>query len=195
VLAKSAGLGQSGVMRKRLLLLLPLFALGACASLPTPRSSDLKDGAEVTGAGLGGALSSPLKDVNVVRDEIPAVLLEAAKGPYARPNPLTCGRITSLLLPLNGALGPDVDEMKVHTESLGEQGGEAALDAIADFASSVIPYRGWVRRLSGAESHQKRMRAAISAGEVRRAYLKGLGEQLRCAPPAAPVRKKAQAKK
>jgi hypothetical protein len=39
------------------------------------------------------------------------------------------------------------------------------------------------------------MRAAISAGEVRRAYLKGLGEQLRCAPPAAPVRKKAQAKK
>jgi hypothetical protein len=85
--------------------------------------------------------------------------------------------------------------MKVHTESLGEQGGEAALDAIADFASRVIPYRGWVRRLSGAESHQKRMRAAISAGEVRRAYLKGLGEQLRCAPPAAPVRKKAQAKK
>ncbi|MFN7418432.1 MAG: hypothetical protein ACK5T8_10715 [Alphaproteobacteria bacterium] len=182
-------------MRKRLLLFLPLFALGACASLPTPRSGDLRDGAEVTGAGLGGALSAPLKDVNVVRDEIPAVLLDAAKAPYARPNPMTCARITALLLPLNGALGPDVDEIKVDTDSLGEQGGEAALDAIADFASSVIPYRGWVRRLSGADKHQKRMEAAITAGEVRRAYLKGLGEQLRCAAPAAPVRKKSSAKK
>lgn len=182
-------------MRMRILLLLPLFALGACASLPKPGASDLKDGAEVTSAGLGNALVTPLKDVNVVRDEIPAVLLEAAKGPYARPNPMSCARITALLLPLNGALGPDVDEMKVDTESLGEQGGEAALDAIADFAASAIPYRGWVRKLSGAEKHEKRMRAAIAAGEVRRAYLKGLGEQLKCAPPAAPARKKPVTKK
>jgi hypothetical protein len=190
-----ARLRQGAFMRSRLFLLLPIFALGACASLPTPGASDLKEGAEVTGAGLGNALVTPLKDVNVVREEIPEVLLEAAKGPYARPNPLTCARITALLLPLNGALGPDVDEMVVDTESLGERGGEAALDAITDFAASAIPYRGWVRKLSGAEKHEKRMRAAIAAGEVRRAYLKGLGEQLRCAPPAAPVRKRASGKK
>lgn len=177
-------------MRVPILILVPLLALGACASVPAPVPEDLKDGAEVTSAGLGKALATPLKDVNVVRDEIPAVLLEAAKAPYARPDPMTCGRITALLLPINGALGPDVDEMKVDTESLGEQGGEAALDAIADFAASAIPYRGWVRKLSGAEKHEKRMRAAIAAGEVRRAYLKGLGEQLKCAPPAAPARKK-----
>ena len=182
-------------MRPTLLLLLPLVALGACASVPTPGASDLKEGAEVTGAGLGNALVTPLRDVNVVRDEIPLVLQEAAKAPYARPTPLTCARITALLLPLNGALGPDVDEMKVDTDSLGEQGGEAALDAIADFAASAIPYRGWVRKLSGAEKHQKRMRAAIAAGEVRRAYLKGLGEQLKCAPPAAPARQKTPVKK
>lgn len=182
-------------MRLRLLPLLPLFALGACASLPSPGASDFKEGAEVTTAGLGDALATPLKDVNVVRDEIPAVLLEAANGPYARPNPMTCARITALLLPLNGALGPDVDEMKVDTDSLGEQGGEAALDAIADFAASAIPYRSWVRKLTGAEKHEKRLRAAIAAGEVRRAYLKGLGEQLKCAPPAAPARKKTPARK
>ena len=182
-------------MRTPILLFLPLLALGACASLPTPGASDLRDGAEVTTAGLGDALATPLKDVNVVRDEIPPVLLEAAKGPYARPNPMTCARITALLLPLNGALGPDVDEMKVDTESLGEQGGEAALDAIADFAASAIPYRGWVRKLTGAEKHEKRLKAAIAAGEVRRAYLKGLGEQLKCAPPAAPARRKAPARK
>ncbi|MFM8376777.1 MAG: hypothetical protein ACKN9P_12115, partial [Phenylobacterium sp.] len=154
-------------MRTPLILVLPLLALGACASLPTPGASDLKDGAEVTTEGLGNALATPLKDVNVVRDEIPAVLVEAAKAPYARPSPMTCARITALLLPLNGALGPDVDEMKVDTESLGEQGGEAALDAIADFAASAIPYRGWVRKLTGAEKHERRLRAAIAAGEVR----------------------------
>lgn len=177
------------------ILLASTLVLGACATVPAPGGNDLKEGAQVTSEGLGNALSTPLRDVNVVRDEIPGVLKQAALAPYARPEPLTCARITALLLPLNGALGPDVDEMVVDTESLGEQGGEAALDAIADFAASAIPYRGWVRKLSGAEKHEKRMRAAIAAGEVRRAYLKGLGEQLRCAPPAAPVRKKASGKK
>ena len=177
------------------LLLVPTLFLAACATVPTPTTSDLKDGAQVATEGLGNALATPLKDVNVVRDEIPAVLKEAAKAPYARPDPMTCARITALLLPLNGALGPDVDEMTVDTESLGEQGGEAALDAIADFATSAIPYRGWVRKLSGAEKHQKRMRAAIAAGEVRRAYLKGLGEQMKCAPPASPSRRKAPVRK
>lgn len=177
-------------MRPRLLLMLPLLALGACASVPTPGTSDLKDGAEVTGAGLGNALAAPLKDVNVVRDEIPGVLQEAAKAPYARPVPMTCARITALLLPLNGALGPDLDEMDIDEDSLGEMGGEAALDAIADFASSAIPFRGWVRKISGAEKHQKRLRAAIAAGEARRAYLKGLGEQMKCPPPATPNRRK-----
>jgi hypothetical protein len=177
-------------MRALLFLLLPVLALGACASVPTPGASDLQEGAEVTGEGLGNALSSPLKDVNVMRDQIPFVLQEAAKAPYARPVPMTCARITALLLPLNGALGPDLDEMEIDQDSLGEMGGEAALDAIADFASSAIPFRGWVRRLSGAESHQKRVLAAIAAGEARRAYLKGLGEQLNCAPPATPNRRK-----
>lgn len=177
-------------MRAILFLLVPALALGACASVPTPSARDLQEGAEVTTAGLGNALATPLKDVNVVREEIPLVLQEAAKAPYARPNPMTCARITALLLPLNGALGPDLDDMKIDEDSLGEMGGEAALDAIADFAAGSIPFRSWVRKISGAEKHQKRVRAAIAAGEVRRAYLKGLGEQLKCPPPATPNRRK-----
>jgi hypothetical protein len=43
-----------------------------------------------------------------------------------------------------------------------------------------------VRKLSGADEQQKRMRAAVAADAVRRAYLKGLGEQLDCPPPATP---------
>ena len=177
------------------LLLVPAVLLSACASVPAPGSNDLSDGAEVTTEDLGNALATPLRDINLVREEIPAVLMAAATAPYARPEPMTCAQITALLLPLNGALGPDIDQMKVDAQSLEDLGGEAILDAIADFAASAIPYRSWVRKLSGADAQQKRMRAAVAAGAVRRAYLKGLGEQLDCPPPATPNRTTAPTEK
>nr|QQZ48666.1 hypothetical protein JKL49_14210 [Phenylobacterium glaciei] len=46
---------------------------------------------------------------------------------------------------------------------------------MAGAASDLIPFRGWVRRLSGAQRHDSLVTAAINAGAVRRAYLKGLG--------------------
>ena len=48
----------------------------------------------------------------------------------------------------------------------------------------AIPFRGVVRKLSGAESHDRLVQSAIIAGNVRRAYLKGLGEARGCMPPA-----------
>jgi hypothetical protein len=57
---------------------------------------------------------------------------------------------------------------------------------MAMLASSAIPYRGCVRRLSGAERHDRLVQAAIEAGAVRRGYLKGLGEARGCDPPATP---------
>jgi hypothetical protein len=51
----------------------------------------------------------------------------------------------------------------------------------------VIPFRGWVRKLDGAERHSKEVAAAIAAGSVRRAFLKGVGQTLGCAAPAAPL--------
>jgi hypothetical protein len=38
----------------------------------------------------------------------------------------------------------------------------------------VVPYRGWVRKLTGAERYSKEVAAAIAAGTVRRAFLKGV---------------------
>ena len=46
--------------------------------------------------------------------------------------------------------------------------------------------RGWVRKLSGAERHDRLVQTAITSGHVRRAYLKGLGESRGCNPPATP---------
>ena len=44
-----------------------------------------------------------------------------------------------------------------------------------------------MRRLTGAEQHDRYVRATIAAGGVRRAYLKGIGQRLGCRPPAAPA--------
>jgi hypothetical protein len=58
-------------------------------------------------------------------------------------------------------------------------------------AESVIPFRGWIRKLDGAERHSKEVAAAIAAGSVRRAFLKGVGQTLGCAAPAAPLQAQA----
>jgi len=52
--------------------------------------------------------------------------------------------------------------------------GDAAMDAFKGVAEDVIPFRGLVRKLSGAERHSKKVTAALVAGSVRRAYLKGM---------------------
>ena len=36
-----------------------------------------------------------------------------------------------------------------------------------------MPFRGWLRKLSGAERQERRVAAAVEAGEARRAYLRG----------------------
>jgi len=42
-------------------------------------------------------------------------------------------------------------------------------------------------KMSGAEHYSREVAAAIAAGTVRRAYLKGLGDARGCAAPAAPI--------
>jgi len=141
---------------------------------------------------VSGALAQPLHDVNLVRTKIPDVLLDAVDAPYARPRPMTCLEITAEIDPLNEALGPDLDvPTTANNPGLLQRGGgmagDMAVDALKGAAESVIPMRGWVRRLSGAEQHDRLVAAAITAGAVRRAYLKGLGLELRCQFPSIPL--------
>ena len=140
------------------------------------------------------AAQAPLRDLNVVRTKIPDVLLQATTDPYKRP-PISpkapkaaqCAQLAELIKPLNQALGRDLDTpLKEGDDDLLGKGRETALGAAASLASDAIPYRGWVRKLTGAERHDEQVRAAITAGAVRRAYLKGLGEARGCDPPATP---------
>jgi hypothetical protein len=174
---------------RSILASLPILALlAACTTAPADGSPEIQTRSAANRESVQGAVASPLRDVNVLRTKIPQVLLDAMADPYALPEPANCARITGMIQPLNGALGADLDEPALDEDDLMVRGRGAALGAVAGAASGLIPFRGWVRKLSGAERHDGLVSAAINAGAVRRAYLKGLGESRGCKPPARPAR-------
>ena len=155
------------------------FAAGGCASSPRvagqPRTFE-------------SAAATPLYDINVLKTKIPVVLLEARDRPYQLPTPVTCTEIASLIAPLDEALGPDLDQPpNAENPGLLARGGALAEGALESAAGGLIPLRGWVRMLSGAERYDRLVKEAIVAGGVRRAFLKGLGQAGRCRPPASPT--------
>ncbi|ATQ45015.1 hypothetical protein [Caulobacter mirabilis] len=177
-------------MRTTPIILLSL-ALGACATTSPPPSGRIQTTDEVNRSGVVGAASAPMRDLNLLRTKIPTVLLDALDDPYARPQPATCRELIALLEPLNEALGADIDEPpSPDGRDLIDKGRDVASDTafgmMAGAAQDLIPLRGWVRKLTGAEQHDRLVRAAITAGGIRRGYLKGLGESRGCNPPATP---------
>ena len=170
---------------KRATPLLLILSLAACAS-----SREASDSVAMTGNAVTDAAAQPLKDLNIVKDPIPAVLREAMKDPYAHPGRIDCGWLEHEVRALDLALGPDLD-MPQEKETLGRQASEGVADAAAgavkDVAGDLIPFRTLVRRLTGAEKNAQEMRDAEKAGDVRRAYLKGQGLERGCAYPAAPA--------
>ncbi len=166
-----------------LALVLPLAACNAGRSA--------MDGARQFGAGVGAAATAPLDDLNLRREAIPTVLLQAEANPYDLRNLNQCATIGAEITRLNEALGPDTDEPpspdgSFLSERAADAASAAALDAIRDAATDFIPGRSWIRQLSGAEQHSRHVQSAIQAGRIRRAFLKGTGMQRNCAPPAAP---------
>ena len=131
-------------------------------------------------AGKGAA--SPLKDVGVVKDKIPQVLLDARAATYALPAPLTCKTLFDAVDALNAELAPDLDNAETQVKS-----GMSASEIGETVVHGLMPMRSWVRKLSGAEKNDNEVRQALLAGSVRRGYLKGVGLQLDCKPPAAPL--------
>ncbi len=172
-------------------LLPALFAvmLAGCVSNRMDDDGTIQTTSEANRSGIGGALAAPLRDVNLLRTKIPAILLKAHAEAYARPEPTGCKKLIAEVRELDTVLGPDLDKF---TED--ENGGlitrdraeNTALGFVADTAQDVIPLRGWVRKLTGAERHDRLVAESITAGRVRRAYLKGLGESRGCNPPGTP---------
>lgn len=158
--------------------------------LPPPSpdpANQMKTSDQVKRESVQGAVTAPLRDFNVVRTDIPEILIAAMSDPYARPPAkATCRQLIALIMPLDEALGPDIDRLPGTDPTMTERGRSTALGLGADLASGAIPFRGVVRRVTGAAAHDRRVQDAIVAGSVRRAYLKGLGETRGCGPPATP---------
>ncbi len=161
-----------------------LFALLASSGMAACSSTG-GDGSN----GLGDAAMSPLNDLNLVRDEIPQMLRDI-RSPYEPIPDVSCKGIAQTVAQLNAILGRDFDAEPLPDKSLGDKAidgaGDITLDSIASTMSGFIPFRSLVRDATGASKHDRRLRAAYERGAARRAYLKGVGAQLGCAPPAAP---------
>ena len=177
----------TALCRRAAALLLLAFLESACVTAPDDGSAKVQTTSEADRSGVKGVAESPLRDLNVLRTKIPEVLLQAMADPYERPGPGRCADLSERLQPLNEALGEDLDvTSKEGEDGMMAKGKTTALAVASNAASSIVPFRGWIRKLSGAEQHDRYVQAAITAGAVRRAYLKGLGEAKRCNPPATP---------
>jgi hypothetical protein len=160
-------------------------ALAACSTTDPARSLNQ------AGTQVASVATTPLNDLNIVHAEIPPVLQAAANAPYALPASSQCNALSTDVQALDAALGPDLDTPPATAQAgLIERGvdtvGSAAMGSLQTAADGVLPFRTWVRKLTGAERYSKQVAAAITAGSIRRAYLKGLGTAAGCEAPAAP---------
>ena len=123
---------------------------------------------------------TPLEDFNIDRDDLPEVLLIAAQDPYADGGLNDCNDIVAQIASLARALGADFDIAEDEERGISE--GRIAQSVIGSF----IPFRGIVREVTGANARRNELNLAITAGMVRRGFLKGMGKQRGCEYPARP---------
>lgn len=166
-------------MKTHALALIAALALAGGAHAQTSEDSSKVD--------VKGAAKAPLEDLNVVQTDIPKVLIEAEADVYGRPAAKGCTAIRTQVAALDEVLGDDFDAPPPPPQTTEEKRTGTANVVLKGAADSVIPFRGWVRRLSGATQHQQAVERAIAAGRTRRGYLKGLGQSLGCTAPAAPM--------
>ncbi|HEX5005847.1 MAG TPA: hypothetical protein VFV70_01965 [Hyphomonadaceae bacterium] len=164
-----------------------VLGLTACAA---PRKdSGLGAAVNRTSEGIDDAAMAPLTDFNLRRTQIPTKL-EAIISPYEPLPVASCATIAGEVNELTTILGADSDAPPPPQASINQRAGEGAADlalsGVASATTDFIPFRSIVREATGASAHERRLRAAYERGVTRRAYLKGVGAQMGCAPPAAP---------
>lgn len=154
-------------MRTLLLTLATVALTTACASNDTAK--------------LSTAATTPLSDLNLVSAPIPELLAAAQKAPYAVPTDTSCIKLAAEVHALDEVLGPDLDAPATDANpGLVERGAGVAMGAVQRSAEGIVPFRGWVRKLSGAERYSRQVAAAIAAGAARRAFLRGLAQGKGC---------------
>ena len=142
--------------------------------LPDEKISDI----DKVGNTAENIATKPLKDLNLMKDKIPPEVLAVMKEPYSLKGIKGCSQFKARITRLTELLGPDVDSGLAAKR--GQNAGEFALSAAESVAGSLIPGAGLIRKISGAEAAQKKAQAAVLAGQLRRAYLKGTARAKGC---------------
>ena len=174
-------------------------AVPAGSSLATPSltargASAASSAASDTYDGLGGAVQAPMRDLNLLHDDVPPILVRAYARPYDMTGLETCEGISEQVRQLDLALGPDVDIPRAATPEKdmfakgASMAADAALDTVRSATTGIIPVRSWVRRFSGANRAEQEAKAVALSGAVRRGYLKAIGQAKGCEWPASPLR-------
>jgi hypothetical protein len=121
--------------------------------------------------------TQPVRDVGVMKRQIPPILEKAQQEPYSLKGMKTCKQLAAEVTELNTVLGPDYkvgNELKENKAGkLAEAGGKTVVNAI-------IPFRGLVRELTGAAPADRRLNAALDAGYARRGFLRGVHAKQKC---------------
>lgn len=128
----------------------------------------------------GDVATTPLSDLNLKKGEIPPLLIAAEEKPYDLTGMTGCSRLTAAVNEFDAMLGEDID---IIDPAGGTSAGKVAQSAVG----SLIPFRGLIREVSGANSQDRKLQLAIRAGMARRGFLKGVGLQRGCAYPARPA--------
>lgn len=131
---------------------------------------------------------TPLADLNLSKDPIPQILIDAEKDPYTTAGLKKCAQYAAAIGQLDVVLGADFDIATPEQRRL--TAGSVAQAVVG----SLIPFRGVIREVSGAAKHEAEFRQAILAGMMRRGFLKGAGLKMGCPYPARPADDKVRAR-
>lgn len=153
----------------------------ALAMIASAGSALAQEAADKPQNPVTGAVSQPFRDLSLVRDVVPATLIRAAEAPYDLTEASDCAALTARIDELDRLLGPDVD---VPADK--RKDGDDIIGSLLKGAFG-LPFRGVVRRVTGAERRDRAKARAVLAGMARRSFLKGVSLERRCPgpPPAA----------
>lgn len=159
-----------------------IMLVGLCLALPVLAQSAPEkpkdDTVDKVGDSAERMATKPLKDLNLMKDEIPPEIQAIMDRPYDIRKLKTCADKKAAVKRLTEVLGPDVDSKQAQKK--GENPAEFALGTAESVVGGLIPGMGIIRKISGAEAAEKRAKAAVLAGQLRRAYIKGAASGQGC---------------
>lgn len=148
------------------------LALAACSSGRTAE----------TRRGVTDAAYTPLRDVGLLRPEIP-LILRNLQYPYSTADLRDCAAVAREIGQLDAVLGPESYQPGPNRNIWDRSGDfleDQTIEAAENTAEDLIPFRSWVRRISGASRAERDALRAVANGQQRRTFLRGYGASLGC---------------